>query len=249
MFYIKCSWERASSLGLLAPPKWLWTPPHNNYGIFLGGTGRQCHLIPWCLKIAWSVLKCPGANTEAQKTNNSANFLIRLRCIVTSSNHKTCKESDIWQNRCVQKRTLFPQKMQNAFPLMISTVRVFLTSPTKLRETDASIRKVRQNKSPREFSAKTQKSNQINLFPIHRSNPNNCAPDTLVIDKSTFTRVGDAKPKVVGNHWRSHNMRYQLQFRFLVSELDYISSINTHAILTKCFCLLEDIKLKSSYVM
>ena len=134
---------------------------------------------------------------------------------------------------------------------MISTVRVFLTSPTKLRETDASIRKVRQNKSPREFSAKTPKSNQINLFPIHRSNPNNCAPDTLVIDKSTFTRVGDAKPKVVGNHyWRSHNMRYQLQFRFLVSELDYISSICTHAILTKYFCLLEDIKLcKSCYVI
>ena len=160
-----------------------------------------------------------------RSTNNSANFLIHLRCIVTSSNHKTCKESDIWQNRCVQKRTLFPQKMQNAFPLMISTVRVFLTSPTKLRETDASIRKVRQNKSPREFYAKTQKSNQINLFPIHRSNPNNCAPDTLVIDKSTLTRVGDAKPKVVGNHWRSHNMRYQFQFRFLVSESDYISSI------------------------
>ena len=124
---------------------------------------------------------------------------------------------------------------------MISTVSMFLTSPTKLRETDASIRKVRQNKSPREFSAKNPKSNQINLFPIHRSNPNNCAPDTLVIDKSTFTRVGDAKPKVVGNHWRSHNMRYQLQFRFLVSELDYLSSINTHAILTKCFCLLEEI--------
>ena len=114
--------------------------------------------------------------------------------------------------------------MRNAFPLMISTVRVFLTSPTKLRETDASIRKVRLKKSPREFSAKTPKSNQINLFPIHRSNSNNCAPDTLVIDKSTLTRVGDAKPKVVGNHyWRSHNMRYQLQFRFLVSELDYIN--------------------------
>ena len=47
-----------------------------------------------------------------RSTNNSANFLIHLRCIVTSSNHKTCKESDIWQNRCEQNRTFFPRKMR-----------------------------------------------------------------------------------------------------------------------------------------